>query len=246
MRRLPRALRRPARRLGLRAQRPTLRSVRPFPLSSRCDALIDAVSYSSADVLDLEAYGYDSKKEAWAAAEGSRRAHVAKGDKKKKGQNLKDARVPSLEKGDSPATVLRYELLVERAEAKGDGNQDVEIQPLRNSIKGLKDACERAEREEEKEMLDREMKRLRAIVSFSLLGRLESGELISGSQFSDKEKLLDRLRGEYQDITRTFNGLSSHLSGTEAVADHPPTHSPAAVLCSAPDGAHPHILESTL
>lgn len=73
--------------------------------------------------------------------------------------------MPSIDRGDSPADVLRYELLVERSEAKGEGNAELEIVPLRNLIKSIKDASEVRRREEEEELLKEELKRLQAIVS---------------------------------------------------------------------------------
>ncbi|KAK4700839.1 E3 ubiquitin-protein ligase SHPRH, partial [Phenoliferia sp. Uapishka_3] len=160
---------------------------------------LTGVRSALADVQEAEAYKFGQKKTEWAATDGSRRAHVAKGDKKQK-TALKKRLAPSLEKGDSPADILRYELLVERDQAKGEGNEDVEVQPLQNSIKALKDASERASRDEEAEMLDRESRRLRII-------------------FAEKGKLFDRLKSEFNDLTTAFNMRLQYFAQLQQISD---------------------------
>ncbi|KAM0747530.1 hypothetical protein T439DRAFT_328769 [Meredithblackwellia eburnea MCA 4105] len=190
--------------------------------------------------LDLEAYGYNNKKNVWAAADGSRRARVKKDEQKKARHNLKDRIAPSIEAGDSPADVLRYELLVERSEVKSKwrediwgkdnegigehssddeedhyeddsrgkksknskrkGKDDVEVTPLRNSIKALKDAGELIHRYEEEEILELESKRVKAILGA-------------------KEKVLDRLRGEYSEISKAFNARLNYFTQLQTISD---------------------------
>lgn len=82
---------------------------------------------------------------------------------------------------------MRFELLVERIEAKGLDQEQVEIVPLRNIIKKLKDAAETGLNTVEESILRREQARLRK----------ETGE---------KEKIADRSRAEMVEMTRAFNG----------------------------------------
>ena len=81
---------------------------------------------------------------------------------------------------------MRFELLVERIEAKGEDQEQTEIIPLRNVIKKLKDASELGLNPVEEAILKREQTRLRK----------ETGE---------KEKIADRFRAELVEMTRAFN-----------------------------------------
>lgn len=87
----------------------------------------------------------------------------------KRGANLKansykDFLAPTLESGHAPADVLRYELLVERLESKGEDNEFAEVVPIRQLIKTLRDAEEAAGSKKEVALLERERKRLQGYV----------------------------------------------------------------------------------
>ena len=73
---------------------------------------------------------------------------------------------PTLELGDTPGDILRYELLVERTEAKGEDMEEVDVVPIRNLIKSLKDAGENTMRQEEVQLIEMESRRLRKTVSW--------------------------------------------------------------------------------
>lgn len=81
---------------------------------------------------------------------------------------------------------MRFELLVERIEAKGVDQEQTEIVPLKNVIKKLKEAAEAGLNDVEVAILKREQSRLRK----------ETGE---------KEKIADRFRAELVEMTRAFN-----------------------------------------
>lgn len=61
--------------------------------------------------------------------------------------------------------MLRYELLVERLEAKGEDNEFAEVTPLRQLIKTLKEAEDNAGSNREEKLLERERTRLQGYVS---------------------------------------------------------------------------------
>lgn len=60
---------------------------------------------------------------------------------------------------------MRYQLLVERLESKGEDNEFAEVTPIRQLIKALKEASERSESDREITILDRERARLQKSVS---------------------------------------------------------------------------------
>lgn len=116
--------------------------------------------FDRADAQGIDAHAFANKKNVWVAADGSRR----KREKKGKGL-LKDKIAPTLERGDTPGDILRYELLVERTEAKGEDMEQVDVIPIRNLIKSLKDAGENTSRQEEVQLIEMESRRLRKTVS---------------------------------------------------------------------------------
>ncbi|GAA5992964.1 hypothetical protein JCM5350_003062 [Sporobolomyces pararoseus] len=140
---------------------------------------------------------------------GKRKAKKDYGQKtrvqKKRNANIKnnsitDFRAPTLETGFTPADVLRYELLVERIEAKGEGREFAEITPLRHLIKKLKDAAELSNRDTEIALLESEKKRIS-----KALGPLE--------------KVSDRLRNELASFTSAINARLLYFKNLQAISD---------------------------
>lgn len=95
-----------------------------------------------------------SKKNEWAAADGSRRSR--KGDKKSSTQSRKK----SIASGDSHADVLRAQLQQEEIDAKG-GNAIVPIRSLLRSLRGI---VENRVSDVEAAIVETEMSRLRLLV----------------------------------------------------------------------------------
>ncbi|GAA6018689.1 hypothetical protein JCM11491_001262 [Sporobolomyces phaffii] len=116
-----------------------------------------------------------------------------------KHNSIKDFCVPSLET-HTPAQVLRYELLAERIEAKGEDREFSEITPLRHLIKKLKDAAELSSRDAEVALLDREKARI-----VKVLGPLES--------------MADRLRSELASFTTAFNARLLYFKSLQIISD---------------------------
>jgi hypothetical protein len=112
---------------------------------------------------DFDAVAADSKKSQWSATDGSRRRRGTKGEKKKKGSDQLD-RIPTLEEGDTPGDLLKYELLKERIDAKG-GN---EVIPIRHTIKELRAIADSASSNIELTIVSNELTRLRSMVRTSL------------------------------------------------------------------------------
>ncbi|GAA5889557.1 hypothetical protein JCM5296_005984 [Sporobolomyces johnsonii] len=124
---------------------------------------------------------------------------------KKRGANIrhnsyKDFVAPTIENGHAPADVLRYELLVERIEAKGEGRERTEVTPLRHLIKSLKDAAEQSSKQQEIALLDSE----RARISKSL------GPL---------EKVADRLSLELGEFNKSMNARIEYFRQLQEVSD---------------------------
>lgn len=155
-------------RYCLTGERNALYAVVPF--SPHCSPLeADSPSFNfSANMQGVDAHAYALKKDVWGAVDGPRR----RGDKK--APLLKDRIAPTLERGDSPADILRYELLVEKTEAKGKGNETLEAKPIRTLIKDLKDASENLISREESALVLTELQRIRAIVSVDFAHHLSS------------------------------------------------------------------------
>lgn len=86
--------------------------------------------------------------------------------------SYKEFLAPTVESGHSPADVLRYELLVERLESKGEDKEFTEIVPLRHLIKQLREAAERSESNKEIAILDRERTRLNKMVRSVAFSRI--------------------------------------------------------------------------
>ncbi|GAA5866067.1 hypothetical protein JCM3774_000014 [Rhodotorula dairenensis] len=123
----------------------------------------------------------------------------------KRGANLKensykDFLAPTLESGHAPADVLRYELLVERLESKGEDNEFAEVVPIRQLIKNLKEAEEEAGSKKEIALLERERKRLQGYLT--TLG-----------------KVADRLRAELSDFTKAFNSRLTYFANLQQISD---------------------------
>lgn len=115
-----------------------------------------------------------------------------------------------------PLAVLRYQLLVERLESKGEGNEFAEVTPIRQLIKALKEAIERSESAREITILERERARLQKSVSrFSEPSRTGLAD-VTRQQLPPLEKVADRLRSELSDFTTAYNGaLCSGRLGVE-------------------------------
>ncbi|BGP51473.1 hypothetical protein JCM10450v2_007415 [Rhodotorula kratochvilovae] len=131
---------------------------------------------------------------------GKKTRHQAKRTANKKHNSYKDFLAPTIESGHSPAEVLRYELLVERLEAKGEDNEFAEVIPLRQLIKQLKEAAERSHTQHEIAILDRERNRIA-----QNLGTLE--------------KVGDRLRAELSDLTKAFNVRLTYFANLQQISD---------------------------
>ncbi|GAA5843078.1 hypothetical protein JCM11251_002725 [Rhodosporidiobolus azoricus] len=119
----------------------------------------------------------------------------------KKHLSYKEYVAPSLELGATAGDILRYELLVERIEAKGEGRDFYEPQPLRQLIKLLKEkeADEDVNRKE-LAILERERKRLTKAI----------GPL---------DKVGDRLRAEATDINTAFNSRIQYYAQLQIISD---------------------------
>ncbi|KPV71995.1 uncharacterized protein RHOBADRAFT_56135 [Rhodotorula graminis WP1] len=133
-------------------------------------------------------------------APGKKTRVQAKRTANKKHNSYKDFVAPSLESGHSPADVLRYELHVERLEAKGDGNEFAEVVPLRSLIKQLREAAERSTSQNEIAILDRERNRLT-------------------QNLAKLEKVADRLRAELADLVDAFNARIVYFANLQKLSD---------------------------
>ncbi|KAK4049943.1 hypothetical protein OIV83_003767 [Microbotryomycetes sp. JL201] len=120
--------------------------------------------------------------------------------RRKKYIPFKERRVPSLEQGDTPEDVLRFELLRERVEARGSDNEEVDVVPLRATTRVLLEAKDRAYRSIEIAVLKQEAERLKQVVA-------------------DKEKLADRFRDELTDITKAFNARLNYFAQLQTLSD---------------------------
>jgi hypothetical protein len=110
-----------------------------------------------------------------------------------KKNSYKDFIPPSIEFGNTAAEVLRYELYVERIEAKGEGREFYQEKPLRHLLQDLKNALERLDEKHdvvEIAILDREYKRVK-------------------SSIEPLDKVADRLRIENAQLDKAFNGSSA-------------------------------------
>jgi hypothetical protein len=110
-----------------------------------------------------------------------------------KKNSYKDFIPPSIEFGNTAAEVLRYELYVERIEAKGEGREFYQEKPLRHLLQDLKNALERLDEKHdvvEIAILEREHKRVK-------------------SSIEPLDKVADRLRIENAQLDKAFNGSSA-------------------------------------
>lgn len=107
---------------------------------------------------------------------------------------------PTLERGNTTAELIRWRLYVERVQAKGEGNEKKEAQPLRTLLQQLKDALDRATTNEDKALLDREMKRLRKILADTLA-------------------VADRLKAELFKLTSAFNTRVEYFKQLQVIND---------------------------
>ncbi|GAA5838983.1 hypothetical protein JCM9279_002557 [Rhodotorula babjevae] len=133
-------------------------------------------------------------------APGKKTRVQAKRTANKKHNSYKDFVAPTLESGHSPADVLRYELHVERLEAKGEGNEFAEALPLRSLIKQLREAAERSTSPHEVAILDRERNRLT-------------------QNLAKLEKVADRLRAELALVTTAFNERIVYFANLQKLSD---------------------------
>ncbi|GAA5969948.1 hypothetical protein JCM21900_002450 [Sporobolomyces salmonicolor] len=124
---------------------------------------------------------------------------------KKRGANIrnnsyKDFVAPTVENGHAPADVLRYELLVERLEAKGEGREKTEVIPLRHLIKALKDAAEQSSKQQEIALLDSERARI-------------------SKRLGPLEKVADQLTLELGDFNKSMNARIEYFRQLQEVSD---------------------------
>ncbi|GAA5899656.1 hypothetical protein JCM6882_001177 [Rhodosporidiobolus microsporus] len=121
----------------------------------------------------------------------------------KKHLSYKDYVPPSLELGATAGEILRYELLVERLEAKGEGREFYEPQPLRHLTKSLNETAKEAKDEgnsKEVAILERERARLTKAI----------GPL---------DKVADRLRAEATDLDKAFNARILYYAQLQLISD---------------------------
>ncbi|BGP35067.1 hypothetical protein JCM10296v2_006897 [Rhodotorula toruloides] len=118
----------------------------------------------------------------------------------KKKRSYKEFLAPTVESGHSAEQVLRYQLLVERLESKGEDNEFAEITPIRQLIKALKEASERSESDREITILDRERARLQ-------------------KSLPPLEKVGDRLRAELSDFTTAYNARLTYFANLQQISD---------------------------
>ncbi|KAM0786243.1 hypothetical protein ACM66B_007043 [Microbotryomycetes sp. NB124-2] len=120
--------------------------------------------------------------------------------RRKKYIPLKERRVPTIEQGDTPEDILRFELLRERIQARGEDQEEVDVVPLRATVRALIEAKERTSNEFELSLLKKESDRLKQDVA-------------------DKEKLADRFRDELADITKAFNARLNYFAQLQTLSD---------------------------
>ncbi|BGP27363.1 proteophosphoglycan 5 [Rhodotorula toruloides] len=118
----------------------------------------------------------------------------------KKNRSYKEFLGPTIESGHSAEQVLRYQLLVERLESKGEGNEFAEVTPIRQLIKALKEASERSESYREITILDRERARLQ-------------------KSLPPLENVADRLRSELSDFTTAYNARLTYFANLQQISD---------------------------
>ncbi|GAA6044440.1 hypothetical protein JCM8097_006647 [Rhodosporidiobolus ruineniae] len=119
-------------------------------------------------------------------------------DKKK--LSYKDFLAPTIESGHSAADVLRYELLVERLEAKGEDREFYEPTPIRHLMKRLKDTADESENDREIAILMRERERLTELIA-------------------PLEKVADRLRLELDQLNKSFNTRIQYFAQLQIISD---------------------------
>ncbi len=107
---------------------------------------------------------------------------------------------PTPERGNTTAEIIRWERYVERIEAKGEGNQKKEPEPIRKLLQQLKDALDRATTPEDKALLDKEMKRLRKLLADTLA-------------------VADRLKAELAKLTSAFNTRVEYFKQLQVIND---------------------------
>ncbi|GAA5992971.1 hypothetical protein JCM10908_000775 [Rhodotorula pacifica] len=151
-------------------------------------------------VVDDEEDGETKKKRKKGAKKKEKSRFQAKRGANLKANSYRDFLAPSLESGHAPADVLRFELLVERLESKGEDNEFAEIVPIRQLIKSLKDAEEEAGSKKEIALLEKERTRLQGYLSS--LG-----------------KVADRLRAELSDFTKAFNSRLTYFANLQQISD---------------------------
>ncbi|GAA5863433.1 hypothetical protein JCM8547_006979 [Rhodosporidiobolus lusitaniae] len=114
--------------------------------------------------------------------------------------SYKEFVAPTIEFGNTPAEVLRYELEVERIEAKGEGREFYEPSSLRSLTKKLKEAEDDTDRPAEAALLEREKKRILGIIA-------------------PLEDVADRLRLELDQITKCFNARVTYYAQLQLISD---------------------------
>ncbi|KAK4051523.1 hypothetical protein OIO90_004737 [Microbotryomycetes sp. JL221] len=146
-----------------------------------------------ADQLNQDLFG-NVKKNEWAAKDPDSKR------RRKRYVPLSERRVPTLEAGDTPEDILRFDLLRQRVEARGEGQEELEVVPLRSSHRALLDASETAHNNQEYTLLKKEADRLR-------------------KEIAEKEKLADRFRDELNDVTKAFNARLNYFAQLQVLSD---------------------------
>jgi len=110
---------------------------------------------------------------------------------------------PALERGSSPADLIRWRLFAERLRAKGEGRENTEVRPVRMLLQQLKDARDRADPDEEPEeraLLEAEMKRVRKVLGGAMA-------------------VADRLKAELAKLTSAFNTRVEYFRQLQIIND---------------------------
>ncbi|KAI5481086.1 SNF4 family helicase/atpase [Pseudohyphozyma bogoriensis] len=187
-----------------------------------------------ADALNAEALG--PQKSQWAAAEGARRKREKK-NKKRKRIDLDKIVVPTLERGDLPADILRYELLVERAGVQGERN--IPQKPKPGPAEGEKKKRKKKDDEDSDEDDGVEEEDPNALPIRTIISKLktliddadpmvvrdEELALLKNemsrlrAQLAPKEKIIDRLRAEHADVSKAFNDRVQYFIQLQIISD---------------------------
>ncbi|BGP19791.1 hypothetical protein JCM10213_003100 [Rhodosporidiobolus nylandii] len=165
------------------------------PVEDVDEALQDAVQAIAGPSLVKDMKGGKKKKE-----KQQKTRYMQKRSANVKNLSLHEFIAPTLESGATPADILRYELLKEIIESKGEEREHYQPQPLRQLIKQLKETADTSEDDREIAILEREQKRLT-------------------KQIGPLEKINDRLRAELAETTKVFNARIAYYGQLQEISD---------------------------